>query len=58
MSELTGLVGVMLLPCVPTSTEKLVRCVVIHSTLLSTLIVDDTPSPDQEFLCNYIYLLK
>jgi len=57
MSELTGPVEVLLLPCVSTSTEKLVRCVVIHSTLLPTLIVD-TPSSDQEFLYNYNYPLN
>jgi len=56
MSELTEPVEVVLLPCVSTSTEKLVRCVVLHSTLLPTLIVD-TFSSDQEFLYNYIYPL-
>ena len=39
----------VVLPCVSTSTAKLVKCVVLHSTVLLTLIVD-TPSSDQEFL--------
>ena len=42
------------LPCTSTNTEKLDKCVVSHSTL-STVLMVDTPSSDQEFLYrNYL----
>ena len=54
--ELTDLLLVVW-PCTSTSTAKLVKCVVSHSTSLSIFLVD-TPSADQEFLFkNYLLIL-
>ena len=58
--KLTCLLSALgLLPsCVATSTEKLVKCVVAHSTASSVTTVD-TSSLDQEFLKqDYVILLN